>query len=783
MVPPTAFKLGTSGNPTLDQHVTYGYAADGRLNAIGAGGQSFAYGYVANSHLIGTITNSGASHTDTRVYAATRDWVNSRETTRSSTVKAKFAYTHDNLGRVTQNDRTGEMFSRYGNGSQGLKSSYGYNTRNELTSEITYLGGTSTVLTGRNDAYTYDQLGNRKTTTHNGDGATYTVNALNQYSERTAPRVFDVAGAAGSGATVTVTSPVPPAAASQPAVTRHGEYFFQGRQFTPTSAIYSTLTVSDGSTNVDVDAFVTATPEPFTYDADGNLMSDGRWTYTFDAENTYTYDAENRLTWMETGSAAVSAGHPRVGVYSLYDYLGRRVRKIDYTHNGSAWVLHDDRRFIYQGWNQVAEFWGTYAGGAFVSTYSRQITWGLDLSGTLTGAGGVGGLLMVQEGEQSYLPAYDALGNIHAMIKASDGSIAAAYEYDAYGKTLRESGPYAEANPFRFSTKYTDIETGLIYHDTRFYSPSLGRFVTRDTIGEQGGINLYAYVRNGVPNAWDYLGMSAADHAIRDGGSGGDTWDPSYWTNKAAAEARANSRFEQFINSASTRRAQIALQRRNRARINAENAARELDRARNVTDQKSHTGISAGVEVEHNQESFAYSWHGPLSFHGYIDDAVTPEPAEPAAGYWDGREVALAVAQGAVFDRDRENARLVDDWTAIQTAAQDTFGNAVFQQPLRTLATAGVQVTALVGTPYIGITKGPAIVSGTATVARTLGNAATQASARGYQYAMANPYRIFETGNYAIGFLQNDGTLPPPTPMGFLGNLTRSMVDNYPPEP
>lgn len=41
----------------------------------------------------------------------------------------------------------------------------------------------------------------------------------------------------------------------------------------------------------------------------------------------------------------------------------------------------------------------------------------------MTGAGGVGGLLMVQEGGNSYLPAYDGNGNVHAMIKASDGSI------------------------------------------------------------------------------------------------------------------------------------------------------------------------------------------------------------------------------------------------------------------------------------------------------------------------------------------------------------------------
>ncbi|MCW5550353.1 MAG: hypothetical protein KIT44_15430, partial [Opitutaceae bacterium] len=122
--------------------------------------------------------------------------------------------------------------------------------------------------------------------------------------------------------------------------------------------------------------------------------------------------------------------------------------------------------------------------------------------------------------------AYDALGNVHGMIQASDGTLVAGYEYDAYGKTLRESGPYAEANPFRFATKYTDLDTELVYHDTRYYSPSLGRFINRDSIGEQGGLNLYAYISNRVPNAWDYLGMNAEDLApgrgevMLDGGGG-----------------------------------------------------------------------------------------------------------------------------------------------------------------------------------------------------------------------------------------------------------------------
>ncbi|MCW5549918.1 MAG: RHS repeat-associated core domain-containing protein [Opitutaceae bacterium] len=512
---PTAFKLGHSGDPAHDQHVTYGYQADGRLTTIAAAGQSFSYGYVANSHLVGTITNSAAGYSDTRVYDPKHPWVDSRATMIGTVTKAAFAYTQDTLGRVTQAERTGELFERYGDGTQGLKASFGYNDRSELTSETIYLGGTSTVLTGRDDAYTYDLLGNRKTATHNGEVATYTPNSLNQYTHRTVPRVHDVSGAADVGYNVTVTTDPGVSASTQPPVTRHGEYFFQSRALVPTGAVHSALLIEDDGAPPFTSAgnfYLAGTPEAFTYDADGNLKSDGRWTYG--------YDAENRLGWIQASSAAVAAGYPNEAYHILHDYLGRRVIKQPYLWNGTGWAGNGaQERYLYNGWNLIARLDDM--------TLTKSICWGLDLSGSMAGAGGIGGLLLVREGGESYLPAYDALGNIHAMIQASDGSIAAGYEYDAYGKTLRESGPYAEANPFRFATKYTDLDTELVYHDTRYYSPSLGRFINRDSIGEQGGLNLYAYVSNRVPNAWDYLGMFNAEdmpsgrpEVLLDGGGG-----------------------------------------------------------------------------------------------------------------------------------------------------------------------------------------------------------------------------------------------------------------------
>lgn len=127
----------------------------------------------------------------------------------------------------------------------------------------------------------------------------------------------------------------------------------------------------------------------------------------------------------------------------------------------------------------------------------------LDVSTTLQGAGG---LLMIQDGSAEYFPIYDGARNIVGLYNES-GGIAAAYEYDAFGRIVNQSGSYAASNPFRFSTKYTDEDTDLVYYGLRYYNPKIGRFINRDPSGEAGGINLNAFVGNNPVNHWDYLGM------------------------------------------------------------------------------------------------------------------------------------------------------------------------------------------------------------------------------------------------------------------------------------
>ncbi|WP_144686707.1 RHS repeat domain-containing protein [Desulfobotulus alkaliphilus] len=228
-----------------------------------------------------------------------------------------------------------------------------------------------------------------------------------------------------------------------------------------------------------------------THDADGNFKEMG--------DRVFVWNAENRL--IRTEPKAAAAGDSRTEY--AYDYMGRRVQKISYLFDGTDWVKEEERLFVYQGWNLIEEI--RLGEG---KEESRYFVWGLDLSQSLQGAGGVGGLLAMVEEGGSHLYTFDANGNVGQVVKTSDGSLAAAYEYDPFGRLTASSGGMAEVNPFRFSTKYFDGESGFYYYGYRYYAVELGRWISRDPIEEEGGINLYGFVGNDGLNWVDLLGLT-----------------------------------------------------------------------------------------------------------------------------------------------------------------------------------------------------------------------------------------------------------------------------------
>jgi len=174
-----------------------------------------------------------------------------------------------------------------------------------------------------------------------------------------------------------------------------------------------------------------------------------------------------------------------------YDYKGRRIQKTVSTNSGSAYVVQSKTAFLDDGWNLIAEL-----NVLSTPTLVRSYVWGLDLSGTRQGAGGVGGLLEVTYcGTQTTncFAAFDGNGNVGALANAVGGTVVAQYEYGPFGEVLRATGPMAEASALRFSTKYQDAETDLVYRPGgRYVIPSIGRWASRESIGESGAANPYS---------------------------------------------------------------------------------------------------------------------------------------------------------------------------------------------------------------------------------------------------------------------------------------------------
>jgi RHS repeat-associated protein len=268
--------------------------------------------------------------------------------------------------------------------------------------------------------------------------------------------------------------------------------------------------------------FVPPVSEVPRYDADGNVLSDGRFTYAWDGENRL-----KEIAWKAPGNIDAKINY-------TYDGYSRRVLKQEWRKINSLWKIVDYVGFIYDGWNHVmtVRINENNTPRGRVASYA----WGPDIASGCSGysswqsAGGVGGLLCVLDTSNSQycqFPLMDRMGNITGYRRAVTGIAAvldAVFEYDAFGRELKSAGVAADAMQFRFSTKYTDGESGLVYYGYRFMDPEKGRWVNRDPIAERGGLNLFGMVGNDGVNYSDVLGACAQNRrkslsTIREGRS------------------------------------------------------------------------------------------------------------------------------------------------------------------------------------------------------------------------------------------------------------------------
>ena len=268
----------------------------------------------------------------------------------------------------------------------------------------------------------------------------------------------------------------------------------------------------------------------FTYDAAGRLISSSdAVSYNYDAAGNlsgktvagqttnYTWDGQNRLSRIDFPDGSFSAYR--------YDDFGRRISKL--RPDGAS------RYYIYFGDMLAQEL---DESGNVIASYTYE---GLDRP-----------ISMWRDGH-TYYYLLDHLGSALGLVDGS-GTITATYQYDPWGVLVSSTGNIE--NPLRFTAREYDEESGLYYVRARYYDPAAGRFISRDPLGIDAGLNLYAYVFNNPVSLIDPSGTQVVN-VIRAFGRGVLHLGGQLTNHAAATMARTGGASNFFAHSQSEARA------------------------------------------------------------------------------------------------------------------------------------------------------------------------------------------------------------------------------------
>jgi RHS repeat-associated protein len=247
--------------------------------------------------------------------------------------------------------------------------------------------------------------------------------------------------------------------------------------------VYRLSSSSNPNENYSYDPVGNRNPLSQTYDSGNRLLDDGTYTYTYDHDGnmtkkvkkvgsdttTYSYNSEDQLIGVVTPTQTISY---------KYDALGRRIEKN---------VAGTISKYIYDGEDIIEELDGN---NQVVATYTH--------------GPGIDEPILLEKNGQKYYYIADGLGSITAIVD-SNGNIAQIYRYDSFGNILNTTGSLNQ--PYTYTGREYDSETGLYYFRARYYDANTGRFLQEDPIGLAGGMNLYLYVNSNPINYVDPLGL------------------------------------------------------------------------------------------------------------------------------------------------------------------------------------------------------------------------------------------------------------------------------------
>jgi RHS repeat-associated protein len=452
--------------------VSYGYDTARRLDAITSSDGTFDYQYsggvgspTSPSLLVKKLVLPNTSYVTNEFDSLGRILATRLKTSGGAELNAH-SYSYNNGHQRTAQTRV-----------DGSSLAYGYDNIGQLISALGTHGATNRWQ--ERFGYIYDKAGNLSNRVANGFTNTWTVDVLNQlatYARSTTN--YTVAGF--------TTTPATSLLVNGTAALRFADNMFVRTNVTLTNGA-NTFTAlaqdSVGRLDTNIVSVNIPTTSIYSYDQNGNLKSDGLRTFSYDDDNQLisVFQTNNWLSEF------------------VYDGLHRRRIKKDYSSVSGSWVQTYQTAYIYDEMLTVQE---RDIRNVPTATYTR----GLDLGGGFGRSGGIGGMLARKDhtGDYNSMTFYhsDANGNISIIIDERQ-AVVARYIYDPYGNTIAKSGKVSDVNKYRFSSKEVDVQSGQYYFGRRFYDPLIQRWISRDPIEEDGGINLHRFVESDPLNRLD----------------------------------------------------------------------------------------------------------------------------------------------------------------------------------------------------------------------------------------------------------------------------------------